>query len=259
MNTDPTTKQDALLELGKSFEQQLTAIKARRADVNWYPYGSIANIGILSRFLPATMLDRLQQGNGSSALDVGAADGDVAYFLESRGWKVDVIDNPPTNFNQCKALEAMKSELSSAVRIDHLDIDRPFELSRQYDLVVALGILYHLRNPFAFLMSLALHSERMLLSTRIARETKQGLDYAAVPAAYLLAARECNDDPTNFWIFTPIGLERLLTRCGWRVVAKMEAGTTVHSNPVDPDKDERHFVYCERVPNWRDLKVHSDF
>lgn len=252
-------KKDALWQRGEAFGKRLEAVKGRRSDVNWYPYGSISNVWHLCQFVPPDMIDRLQDGRGWSALDIGAADGDIAYYLEDHGWTVDIVDNPPTNFNQCKALEAMKGELSSRARIDHLDIDRPFELSRQYDLVVALGILYHLKNPFAFLSSLALHSQRMVLSTRVARQTREGQDYSFVPGAYLLASRECNNDSTNFWIFTPIGLERILTRCGWRVLNKWEAGASIGSNPVDPDKDERHFVYCERVPNWEGLRTHSDF
>jgi tRNA (mo5U34)-methyltransferase len=246
-------------ELASAFERRLAGIKAARTDVSWYPYNSISNIGLLNRFLPSDLLERLRLGDGLSALDIGTADGDVAFFLESRGWSVDVIDNPPTNNYQCKGLLTMKEELSSNVGVNLMDVDRPFQLPRQYDLVLALGLLYHLMNPFAFLRSLVLHSERLLLSTRVARETREGLNIATVPGAYLLALRECNDDPTNFWIFTPVGLERLLTRCGWQIVAKLEAGNTERSNPVDTDKDERHFVYCKRVEGWQNIKSFYSF
>jgi hypothetical protein len=126
-------------------------------------------------------------------------------------------------------------------------------------MAVALGILYHLRNPMAFLITLALHSERLLLSTRIARKTPDGLVISHLPLAYLLGRREANDDPTNYWIFTRPGLERLLLRSGWRTVSAITVGDVVHSNPVDPQYDERMFVYCERVENWKDLTVHHDF
>ena len=186
---DLSAKQDALLELGRSFGEKLATIKARRPDVSWYPYNSIANVGILSRFLPIEMLELMEDGGGRSVLDVGAADGDVAYFLESRGWKARAIDNPPTNNFQCKGIEALRDELSSAVRVDLMDVDRPFELERQYDLALALGILYHLRNPFAFLISLAMHAKRLILSTRVARQTKDGLNYSAVPGRLSIERR----------------------------------------------------------------------
>src|SRR5256885_1221473 len=114
-----------------------------------------------------------------------------------------------------------------------------------------------IRSPS--LRSLALHSEPLLLSTHVARETRRGLDVAAEPMAYLLDLRECNDDPTNYWIFTPTGLDRLLQRCGWKTIVKLEAGCTEKSNPVDGDRDERHFVYCEHVQNWQGIAGHRDF
>jgi len=48
--------------------------------------------------------------------------------------------------------------------------DRPFTLPHDaYDVVLFLGILYHLRNPFYVLEELARRTTHLLLSTRIAR------------------------------------------------------------------------------------------
>lgn len=252
MRAEPVSRQPALNEQAAEFAKRLGAIKSARTDVKWYPYDSIANIGHLTRLLPADLLDSLQRRQ-MTVLDVGAADGDVAFLLESLGGSVDVIDNPPTNFNGCRGLAVLKEELGSSVTLSNMDVDRPFRPLRNYDLVLALGILYHLRNPFAFLMSLAACCNRIVLSTRVSRLTPQGMNMTASPVAYLLEAREANNDPTNFWIFSPAGLERLLQRCGWQLVSKLELGHIDGSNPVDRDRDERHFVYCERMPNWQKL------
>jgi hypothetical protein len=70
-------------------------------------------------------------------------------------------------------------------------------------LVFCLGILYHLKNPLYVLERLAEVSSYLFLSTRIARQfSANGSSLAAIPAAYLLAADESNNDATNVWIFT---------------------------------------------------------
>jgi tRNA (mo5U34)-methyltransferase len=56
--------------------------------------------------------------------------------------------------------------------------------------------------------------------------------------------READDDPTNYWIFSPAGLECLLKRCGWSVKYAHRVGEVGRSNPVDNNPDERMFVFC---------------
>ena len=98
----------------------------------------------------------------------------------------------------------------------------------------------------------------MVLSTRVATQLPDGTDVAKASLAYFLSCRESNNDPTNFWVFSPLGLSALLKRSGWILKKSIIVGATP-SNPVDPDKDARMFAYCERVPNWDDLWRHHDF
>lgn len=86
-----------------------------------------------------------------------------------------------------------------------------------------------------------------------------GRNVEAMALAYLLDTREANDDPTNYWIFSPVGLERLLKRCGWRVKHTHRVGEVGRSNPVDNSADERMFVFCERVEYYADLDKHHEF
>jgi tRNA (mo5U34)-methyltransferase len=133
------------------------------------------------------------------------------------------------------------------VGIHEVDLDSQFRLPRErYDLVCLLGILYHLKNPYFVLEQLARRTRYCVLSTRVARQTADGrvrLDGA--PLAYLLAPDECNNDATNFWIFSMPGLLRLVDRCGWNVVAQRTVGDTRRSNPSANDHDERAFLLLE--------------
>lgn len=241
---------EEFLNRGMSFRDGLKKAKAQRPDVDWYPYNSIANVQHLVELKPHI-------NPPMAVLDVGPADGDLGYFFESLGCSVDFLDNAPTNYNDCKGLKALKAAFDSPATIIEQDVDRMFELPRQYDLAIALGIFYHLRNPMAFLMTLALHSQRMLLSTRVCRRTANGEDIEKQPVAYFLECRESNNDPTNYWIFTPVSLQRILKRSGWKLMSSLSVGETHKSDPIK--RDERMFVYCERVENWRDLNKHHDF
>jgi hypothetical protein len=64
------------------------------------------------------------------------------------------------------------------------------------------------------------------------------------PLAYLLASDECNNDATNYWIFSEAGLKRILQRSGWNVLDFYTVGDRRSSNPADSNKDERAFVFA---------------
>lgn len=248
-----------LMQQATDFEEKLSTIKKGNRDVNWYPYRSMSNVPHLCHILPADIIEQLAaNGLAWRVLDIGAADGDLGYFFESRGSRVDFLDNPPTNYNDCKGILALRMQLGSSAELVEQDIDRNINLNGQYDFALALGLLYHLRNPLAFLMTLAEHAERMVLSTRVANHLPDGTEIGQSSVAYLLRCRESNNDPTNYWTFSPTGLETALKRCGWRVKARLFTGAE-QSNPVDDAADQRMFVYCERVENWRDLGKHHDF
>jgi hypothetical protein len=174
---------------------------------------------------------------------MGAGDGDLSFFFESLGLTVDAIDHPAINYNRMMGIHALKASLGSSVDIQTLDLDTQFELRRPvYGLVFLFGVLYHLRNPFYVLEALARQSEYCLLSTRIARMSPdQTTRLEPMPVAYLVAERETNNDPTNYWIFTEAGLRRLIDRSGWEVRDFMTTGDSSISDPVHKERDERAF------------------
>lgn len=254
-----TSDIDQLKKLGTNFDSSLSQSKADSRSVSWYPYQSMSNVEHLCQILPGKIVAQLVAGNMDwRVLDVGPADGDLGYFFESRGCHSSFLDNPPTNYNDCKGIVALRAELGSEAELIEQDIDREFALKGQYDFVIALGLLYHLRNPMSFLMTLAEHSGRMVLSTRVANHLPDGTDIGKSSVAYLLRCRESNNDPTNYWTFSPTGLETALKRCGWVVKTHTLLGSTM-SNPVDNNADQRMFVYCERVSGWQGLGKHHEF
>jgi SAM-dependent methyltransferase len=209
----------------------------------WYPYSTLANLDWLQLLLTGDNRRLFDLAPSGIVADVGAADGDLAFYLESLGMTVDIVDYGPTNFNTLRGARALALHLGSSVQIHEVDLDAQFILPRaDYDLVFFLGILYHLKNPYYALETLARTARHVVVSTRIASHA--GVSEVVIqdlPVAYLLAPSEANNDATNFWIFSATGLRRLFDRCGWDVLDWVQVGDTVNSNPSDNARDERVF------------------
>jgi tRNA (mo5U34)-methyltransferase len=214
-------------------------------EIVWYPYDILANLIHIDTMLSGENRDLGRLAQGLPVADIGAADGDLAFALEDlAGWQVDILDTPATNMNGLRGAAALRDHLGSDVRIHDVDLDRQFSLPRdRYGLVFFLGILYHLQNPYYALRELASHASHCLLSTKVARCAGPGrTSIAELPIAYLVGPYETNSDPTNYWILSPTGLERLVERAGWTVLDRLNVGDTIGSDPSTPEHDERMFM-----------------
>src|ERR1041385_6972912 len=65
----------------------------------WYGYDILGNLVHLDRTLTGEHRNIFDRLKGQPMLDVGAGDGDFAFFLESLGHSVDIVDWPATNWN----------------------------------------------------------------------------------------------------------------------------------------------------------------
>jgi hypothetical protein len=233
-----------ILQLGPAFRDRLRQAKAAAGPPElWYPYSTMSNLDFLAELMTDEYRFMLDPGSAPSVADIGAADGDMAFFLWSLGTDVDIVDHARTNFNGLEGARRLARELDSPVRVVDTDLDQHFTLPRaRYDLVFFLGVLYHLRNPYNALESLARYTSYCVLSTRVARLTSDRMTRIDdLPVAYLLDPSECNNDATNFWIFSESGLRRILERTGWRVVRWLSAGEP-DSDPASTSHDQR--IFC---------------
>jgi tRNA (mo5U34)-methyltransferase len=218
----------------------------------WYPYDSLAPMEILDEFLDGDPSRLLEIIGGKLVLDLGCGDGDLSFFLASLGAEVEAIDHAATNYNKMAGVNALKQALgASSVRIRAADLDQPVELCAPvYGLGLLMGVLYHLKNPYSILETLAHKARYCFLSTRIAalaadRKTR----IANIPVAYLLGEGEANQDNTNFWIFSEAGLRRIISRSGWNILKFRTTSNAASSDPASKAGDAR--AYCliqSRVP-----------
>jgi len=135
-----------------------------------------------------------------------------------------------------------------------MDLDAALQLAdgEHFELAFAMGLLYHLKNPFLFMEMLSKHSRYCIVSTRVMRRLPGiAQDISQLPVAYLLGADELNADNSNFWIFTDASLRRLFQRAHWKVVAWTTMGDTKASTPHTLDHDERAFCLLETT--WGEL------
>ncbi len=242
-----------------AFKQTLGGKKHALAPTafTWYPYGTLDNFVTLDRLLTGANRHLLDLIGHQPTVDIGCADGDLAFFLETLGCKAQVIDYAPTNYNGLQGVKLLKTALSSAVEIHEVNLDAQFTLpENDYGLAFFLGILYHLKNPFYALEALAKSARYCLISTRIAKFNARSrksdtrfarllsngrTDFSRIPVAYLLDEAEANNDSTNYWIFSDAGLRRILKRTGWEVCDYMTVGNTANSDPASVEGDERAF------------------
>ncbi|HVC36226.1 MAG TPA: methyltransferase domain-containing protein [Candidatus Dormibacteraeota bacterium] len=258
-----TTVQD-LVDQTPVFAADLWKLKTSIATKeHWYPYDILGNLIHLNSFVPKELSDFNKLASNRVICDIGAADGDFAFLLAKNGFNVDVIDWPQTNWNGMSGVKSLTKYFRPRVHVYEVDLNNQFDLPhKKYDLVLFLGILYHLENPYYVLRKLSGYSTYLFLSTRIARETDDGkVRLNDAPVAYLVDSDESNNDPTNYWMFSLSGLTRLIKRTGWEIVAETTVGrTNGDSTPSNPNRDERAFFMLKSLKNRHaDSGIRSPF
>lgn len=173
--------------------------------------------------------------SGKRALDIGARDGHFSFELERRGAEVLAVDHvapDSTGFAVAKEL------LGSQVECLHANF---FELSPEsvgrFDIVLFLGVLYHLRDPLAGLDAVrALCRERLYLETHVCDEEVR----SESPIMRFYPADALNHDFTNYWGPNLRCVEAMLAESGFEVVRSVRTGSravlecrTVESERVD--------------------------
>ena len=244
----------SLVERARQFQGTILQVKRGlgQVDFEWYPYDTLSALAHLDKLLTGGNRFLLRSGGGKRrVLDLGCADGELSFFLETLGYDVVAIDHPAYNHNGMRGVRALKAAMSSSIEVHELDMDRPFSLPHEaYDLIFFLGTLYHLRNPFYVLEELARRATYCLLSTRVAKRFPGGRAMPrGVALAYLLNEDELNEDDSNYFIFSEAGLRVMLKRTHWEVCDYISVGDTARSDPTRPDRDERAFCLAKSLHN----------
>lgn len=169
---------------------------------------------------------------GWSALDVGCNAGFYSFELARRGARVTAIDSNPHYLKQAR-WAAVQFGLDNRIGFRQQQV---YDLAREqdhYDLVLFLGVLYHLRYPLLGLDIVAEKARSLLYLQSLTLpgvevasdidglgfEQRQRMLEPGWPKMAFIEGRFA-DDPTNWWAPNHACIEAMLRSCGMRVIAR---------------------------------------
>lgn len=159
--------------------------------------------------------------NGRTVLDVGAWDGFFSFECERRGASrvvaTDCFSWSGEGWGSKAGFELARAALGS--RVESLEVDVMELLPERmgmFDVVLLLGVLYHLKNPLAAL-------ERVASMTRELLVLETVVDMVGVrrPVAAFYPNDELNGDPTNWWGPNPPAVEGMLRSVGFARIRRV--------------------------------------
>lgn len=191
---------------------------------NWYHQIELApgvtTPGCHHSKLGLEYLDRLglpRDCSGRRVLDVGCMDGFFAFEMERRGATVvglDYADPEVTGFSIAQRVLGSRVEHRTENVYD-LDPER----HGRFDLVLFLGVLYHLRNPMlAFDRVRAVTEDGGLLFVETQLSTEPSVFSSDVPLWHYYPRDSLHRDGTNKWAPNPAGLEAVVAECQFEVL-----------------------------------------
>lgn len=190
---------------------------------------------------------------GLRVLDVGTRDGFFAFELERRGASVTAVDYVPkeqTGFGLVAELLGSKVDFRNQ-NIYDLSVDT----LGTFDIVLFLGLLYHLPDPLeALLLLRSLCHGRLCVETQVIDNAllmpdgqMQVLTDVApvlgeIPLMQFYPGRALNNDPTNYWAPNLCGLKAMLHECNFQVESDTLLGHRAIVNCVIRADDEQEFL-----------------
>jgi tRNA (mo5U34)-methyltransferase len=171
--------------------------------------------------------------DGWTALDIGCNAGYYSFELARRGARVTAIDVDPRYLRQA---EWAARELALQHAIDFREM-QVYDLAgdyEQYDLVLFMGVFYHLRYPLLGLDIVARHTGRIMVfqtltipGMEVYPDTqdrpineRDALNEPGWPRMAFIEHRFASD-PTNWWVPNHAGVEAMLRSSGMSITAHL--------------------------------------
>ncbi len=174
----------------------------------------------------------LQDLSGCRALDIGCNAGYYTFELAKRGAEVVGIDHDPHFLTQAR-WAAEQLGVSESLTFKQMDVYDLARMPGSFDIVLFLGVLYHLRYPMLGRDLVAEKAIGTLVLQTLTRPIEQTRDVPADlpfedrtdladPAWPSMAFIEHHlaGDPTNWWAPTPAALEAMVRSTGLQVVER---------------------------------------
>ena len=198
--------------------------------------------------------------SGKSVLDIGCNAGFYSLEMKRRGaHRVVGVDSDDGYLAQARFAAEVSGLQIEFLNMSVYDVAK---LEEKFDLVLFLGVLYHLRHPLLALDLLHDHvAGDMLVFQSMMRGTSQVREFAqdypfsetgifedsSFPRMYFIE-NSYSHDPTNWWIPNQACVEGMLRSSGFRIVDHPETEVFV-CRRVDVHPIEPNAVYPARGRN----------
>jgi tRNA (mo5U34)-methyltransferase len=152
---------------------------------------------------------------GRTVLDIGAWDGAFSFEAERRGAdRVVAVDSFCWNgegWGSKQGFDTARRLLHSRVEDREVEVlDLSPDTVGVFDLVLCLGVLYHMQHPL-----LALERVASVCRGQLILWTHVDMLDCDRPAAAYYPGTELNDDPTNWWGPNPAAVSGMLGTAGF--------------------------------------------
>ena len=196
---------------------------------------------------------------GKTVLDIGCNAGFYSLEMKRRGAsRVVGIDSDERYLAQAR-LAAEVEELE--VDYQRMSVWEIAQLGERFDLVIFMGVLYHLRHPLLALDLIREHvAKDLLLFQSMQRGSERVLipqadydfkeaaifDHADYPKMHFIEQQYCGD-PTNWWLPNRACVEAMLRSAGFAILAQPEQEVYLcHTQPLAALPEDTYAVYPER-------------
>lgn len=162
--------------------------------------------------------------SGSTVLDIGCNAGYYSLRLHQRGAQVTGVDHDPRYLEQARFAARQLGADIEYLQLDAYEVD---QLGRQFDYVLFMGVLYHLRYPLYALDKVAKLPRKRLVFQSMLRgcggtvplagdypitETAM-FEHPRYPAMFFIEQSYVGD-ATNWWVPNEAGMEAMLRSAG---------------------------------------------
>ena len=173
---------------------------------------------------------------GWQVLDIGCNAGFYTFELAKRGANVLGIDLDERYLKQAR-WAAERFDLQQQVRFERMQVYDLARLNEKFDLVLFMGVLYHLRYPMLGLDLVCQHVKRLMVFQTLTmpgeevfeqtfdrkftaddRDRKLMLEPGWPKMAFL--EHGFSGDPTNWWCANHAGVEAMLRSAGMNVMSR---------------------------------------
>lgn len=170
----------------------------------------------------STMLELGLDFKNKKVLDIGCFDGYYSFMASKMGASSVVgIDIGPWK------QQLWKTHFDYVMQKDNIHNTYSFQMdffnwtdSTTKDIVLFMGVLYHLKNPI-----LALEKLRKITAGKLVLESHIDCNDLNYPAMKYYPGKELNNDPTNWWGPNAECIQEMMTTCGFKNIKYKKTST----------------------------------